>query len=143
MCVGLKELRKAMGMYAKAFDPARLSCADAAVIVHEAAAIEHMAAIVKALAAARAAEARAWKGHGHRSAEEQLAQETGTSVAGARETLALGRRLGDQPEVGDAARRGELSPAQAGAIADAVSANPSAAPQLLGAAAAGGSLADL
>jgi hypothetical protein len=143
MCVELRQLRTALRGYAAGFEAGRLSCPDAAVVVQHAAAIEHMAATIKALAAARAAEGKGWKGAGHRSAEEQLAAQTGTSVAGARETLGLGRRLGEQPDVADAALDGKLSPAQASAISDAVAAQPDAAATLLEAAAAGGALAEL
>ena len=143
MCVQLSELRKAVVAYSSMFDPGVVSCAEAAVAVREAAAIEHAAATIKALAAARAAEARTWKTSGARSAEEDLARATGTSLAGARDALNLGRRLQDQPEVADAARRGQLSPTQAAAIAEAVAADPAASRDLLEAAQAGGSLADL
>ncbi|HEX3540621.1 MAG TPA: DUF222 domain-containing protein [Acidimicrobiales bacterium] len=143
MCVQLSELRKAVVAYSSTFDPAVVSCAQAAEAVREAAAIEHAAATIKALAAARAAEARTWKASGARSAEEDLARATGTSLAGARDALNLGRRLQDQPEVADAARRGELSPTQAATIAEAVAVNPAAGRDLVDAARAGGSLADL
>jgi hypothetical protein len=132
-----------MREYSTGFNAALLTCADAAEVVRHAAAVDHMAATVKSLAAARAAEAKQWKASGFRSAEEQLARSTGSTVSGARDALALGQRLAEQPEVSAAARRGDLSPTQASAIADAVAANPSAAPELVGEAAAGGSIADL
>ncbi len=143
MCLGLKELRTAMEQYATRFDAGRLSCEDATVVVREAAAVEHMAATVKALASARAAESKEWKTRGHRSAEEDLARTTGTSMSGAREALALGRRLAMQPEVADAALRGQLSTGQASAISDAVETDPKAAECLIEAAQNGGSLAEL
>lgn len=99
MCLRINELTNAMRAYSTRFDASLLSRADAAIVVKEAAAIEHMAAAVKSLAAARAAEAQTWKTGGYRSAEEQLAQTTGSTVAGAREALTLGRRLSSQPEV--------------------------------------------
>jgi hypothetical protein len=143
MCVGLNELRGVMRDYSTTFDAALLSCAQAAVVVKDAAAIEHMAATVKALAAARAAEGAAWKKGGFRSPEEELARQTGTSLTSAHDALQLGKRLEKQPEVADAARTGGLSPAQAGAISDAVETDPSSAGRLLEAAGTGGSLAEL
>ncbi len=143
MCQRLAQLTAAMREYSTRFDASLLSAADAASVVQQAAAVEHMASAVKSLAAARAAQVQSWKASGHRSAEEQLAHCTGTSVAGAREALALGRRLDQQPEVAAAALSGTLSPTQASAIADAVDAAPAAAGELLEAATAGGSLADL
>ncbi|MDQ6615092.1 MAG: HNH endonuclease [Actinomycetota bacterium] len=132
-----------MLVFSTGFDASLLTCADASTVVKDAAAIEHMAATVKALAAARAAEARSWKAGGYRSAEEELARRTGSSLSGARDALALGRNLTDQREVADAARQGRLSPDQASAISDAVAADASAATDLVDAAEAGGSLADL
>jgi hypothetical protein len=84
------------------------------------------------VAAARAAQsAELWKQAGHRSAAEALAKQTGTTVGQARDTLELGRRLADQPEVADAARAGRLSPTQAALICDAAADNPDAAGRLV------------
>jgi hypothetical protein len=143
MCQQLQHIATAMRSYTTGFDATLLTCADAATAVKHAATIEHMAATIKALAAARAAEAKNWKRGGHRSAEEELAHMTGTTVAGARDALTLGRNLAAQPEVNAAARRGELSPTQASAITDAVTADPGSARRLVDAARAGGSLAHL
>jgi hypothetical protein len=143
MCQLLSEMKVAFQVFATRFDPSLISCAEATAIVQDVAEIEHMAAAVKALAAARAAEDRRWKVDGYRSAEDALARRTGTSVAGAREALRLGRRLKEQPEVAEAARRGELSPTQASAISDAVAADPTAAASLVDSVSRGGSVADL
>ncbi len=143
MCQRLGELTSAMTAYAAGFDAERLSCADAAAVVKQAAAVAHIAATIKALAAARAAQAKTWKTAGYRSAEEQLAHNTGTTISEARDALTLGQRLAAQPDVAAAARAGQLSPGQAAAIADAVAADAHAAHQLLDAASAGGSIAEL
>jgi hypothetical protein len=143
MCQRLAELREAMTAYSTPFDAELLSCADAAVVVREAAAIEHIAATVKALAAVRAAAAGLHKDGGHRNAEEHLARTTGSTITDAREALLLGRRLGEQPAVADAARAGRLSPTQAAAITEAVAADPTAGADLLAEAAGGGSVTDL
>jgi hypothetical protein len=124
MCQRINELTSAVRAYSTRFDASLLSCADAAIVVKQAAAIEHMAAAIKALAAARAAEAQSWKAGGYRSAEEQLAQTTGSTVAGARDALTLGRRLASQPEVAAAAQNGTLSPIQASVIAGAAPPRP-------------------
>ena len=142
MCERLAELRAAMAGYAGRFDAARLSTGDAGLARDHAAAIEHMAATIKALAAARVADGEQWRGQGRRSAAHELAAATGTSVQDARDTLELGRRLVDQPEVSAAARRGELSPAQSHVIADAARLDPTAAGRLIERAQEG-SLADL
>jgi hypothetical protein len=127
----LSEIRRVMSRQAERFDAALLAPRDAAQVVDDAAAIEKMAATVKALAAARVADTEVWREGGDRSAAHQLARTTGTSVAQAQETLAAARRLEDQPEVADAARRGELSAQQVAIISDAAAANPAAAGRLI------------
>ena len=120
-----------MGAWTAPFDAALLSAVDATTVVADAAAIEYMAATVKALAGARVAETGCWRERGARSAADDLARTTGTSVSGARETLNVGRRLASQPQVAAAARAGKLSGAQARAVTDAVEADPSADEDLL------------
>ena len=104
MCGRLAELRQAMAAYAAGFDAGLLTGDDAARARDHAAAIEHVAATLKALAAARVAEGPRWRDGGGRSAAHELAAATGTSVNDARDTLELGRRLAEQPEVSAAAR---------------------------------------
>jgi len=120
-----------MGDYATRFDAASLSVADAARAVEEASAIEKMAATVKALAAARVARTDLWRRRGDRSAANELARRTGTSVGQAAQALETGKRLDALPETAAAARRGELSPQQAAAITDAAGADPLAEADLL------------
>src|SRR5437764_73570 len=142
MCEALVGLRKAMGSYAAGFDAALISAADAARVVADASAIEKMAATVKALAAARLAETELWRRDGDRSPAHHLARTTGTSVSQAGEAIETAKRLQQLDKTNAAARRGELSPQQAAAIADAASADPSAEERLLDLA-AGASLAEL
>ena len=99
------------------FDAAVLSAVDARTALGHAAAIERLAATIKALASARIAETGA--GPADRSTAHEVARVTGTSVGAARQTLVIGRRLAEQPEVSAAARRGALSPLQLAAITDA------------------------
>jgi hypothetical protein len=132
--VRLSEVRREMNRYAVGFDAAVHTPRDAARIVEDAAAIKNMAATIEALAAAQMAETSVWRESGDRSAAHQLARTTGTSVAQAQETLAAARRLEDQPEVADAARRGVLSAQQVAMISDAAAANPGAAGRLVEAA---------
>jgi len=142
MCGRLAELRQAMAAYAAGFDAGLLTGDDAARARDHAAAIEHMAATLKALAAARVAEGPRWRDGGGRSAAHELAAATGTSVNDARDTLELGRRLAEQPEVSAAARRGELSAAQSRLVSGAAGVDPAAAARLLERA-GDGSLAEL
>src|SRR4051795_12070348 len=68
--------------------------------------------------------------HGAKAAED-LARKSGTSKSKAKRTVETAKKLKDQPEVEDALRNGELSEDQAGLIADAADANPSATGGLL------------
>ena len=85
-----------------------------------------MAATLKGMAAARVAETEAWRAGGDRSAAHHLAQTTGTSVGQAADAIETARGLERLPDAAALARRGELSPQQASAIADAATADPSA-----------------
>ncbi len=129
MCQRLNELRQALQCYATRFDAAVLSAADARTALGHAAAIEHLAVTIKALASARIAETGS--GPADRSAAHEVARVTGTSVGAARQTLVIGRRLAEQPEVSAAARRGALSPLQLAAITDAAEADPAAGQRLV------------
>jgi hypothetical protein len=93
--------------------------------------VERAAHALKAAAAARVAQSGAWSGGGDRTAAEWLARTTGTTASDASATIATGQRMEDLPETRAAARGGRLSPAQARAVADAASADPSAEARLL------------
>ena len=93
--------------------------------------IERLAAAAKTLLAGRVEESRTWARAGDRSAAEYLARQSGTSVGAARGGLETSRRLRALPATEAAVRRGELSPAQAAAVADAASVNPGAEGSLL------------
>ncbi len=127
----LAELRNAMQRYATRFDAAVITAREAARVIEDAAAIEKMAATVKALAAARVAETKLWRRDGDLTAAHQLARKTGTSVSQAQETIATAKRLDALPAVTAAAKRGELSPQQTVAIADAATADPGAETKLV------------
>ncbi|MGH8986237.1 MAG: DUF222 domain-containing protein, partial [Acidimicrobiia bacterium] len=127
----LSAVRSAMSEYASGFDPALVSAGDAERVLDDAAAIKNMAATVEALAVARVAETAVWRERGDRTAAHDLARRTGSTVGHAKEALETGRKLQDLPATADAAKRGELSPQQAAAIADAASEDPDAEERLL------------
>lgn len=143
MCERLGQLRQALADYSEGFDAELLSVADARVVVADITAMEHMAATLKALAALRAARVGPSGESGLRVAAQALASVTGTTVGVANQTLQLGRRLSNQPDVVLAARRGQLSPTQAAVIADAAEVNPSAAAVLVDQAVSGFGLVEL
>lgn len=132
----MRAIREAVGEYAAGFDPALLSATDAQRILADTVAAENMLATVKGLAAKRVSDTEVWRHEGDVSAAHQLARMAGTSVARARETLDTAGRLAGLPELESAARRGELSPAQAAPIAGAASSSPGSQRRLLAAAAA-------
>ena len=128
----LRELRDEMVSFGLSFDASVLDGRSAKVVVEHASRIAKVAQVVVAQAAARADECRAFDGGGRSSAHE-LAQLTGGSVGEAVATISSGRRLAEQSDVADSARRGELSLQQTAAISDALAANPAAdVGQLLG-----------
>jgi hypothetical protein len=131
MCEDLSNLRGALASFVARVDIRLLSSADATRVMSDATAMEAMAGTLKALAASRVAEGDGWKKRGHRSPAEALARDTGTSLGNAKEILEVGRRLGSQPEVDAAARRGDLSFAQVSMISNAAEADPSAERRLL------------
>ncbi len=141
MCEQLGEIRKAMAAYSATFEAALFSVADAHILLRDATAIEHMAATVKAMAAARICSGDQRPG-AQRLAAEQLAELTGTTLGAANDTIAVGRRLQEQPEVAAAARAGALSAPQLLAVTDGAAANPDAEGRLLDKAATA-SLAEL
>ena len=131
MCRKLAEFRQSIADYAKAFDAAALTPAQADEVVRLCARIDASISTVRALAASRAAEGRKWKKEGFRSAADHLAQKTGTSPTQAKRTLKTGRQLAEQPEVAQAALSGELSPAQTEAVSIGAAANPAKAGELI------------
>ncbi|MDQ1373089.1 MAG: hypothetical protein QOJ09_427, partial [Actinomycetota bacterium] len=128
----LAALRSGMTDYAAAFDAHVLTVTAARRVLREANAIEHMAATVKALAAARVAEGGDWRRDGYRSPAEAVAAATGTSVGQAAEAMRTAEALDELPRVAAAARRGELSPQQAAAVASAAAVAPDEEARLLG-----------
>ena len=72
-----------------------------------------------------------WKKSGHRNAADWLAKATGESVGAAARTLETARRLEHLPETADAFRAGNLSPAQAAAVAEAATLDPGSEHRLL------------
>ncbi|MDA8045902.1 MAG: hypothetical protein M0Z30_11795 [Actinomycetota bacterium] len=131
MCRELEALRQSIAGYARSFDSASLIPSEAAGVVAACAAIEASVSTVKSLAAAVMADGGSWRHEGYRSAEEQLADRTGTGAAAARRALQTGRRLAEQPEVARAALAGELSGDQVALVAAGVEADSTKAAELM------------
>ncbi len=104
---------------------------DALALWEELDAVERLAASAKTLLAARVAEAATWKAAGFRSAAEQLAAVSGSSVSAARNVLETSEQVEELPATAAAMRAGTLSVAKASVIADAATVDPDAEGELL------------
>lgn len=127
----MKGIRAAVSSYAASFDPDQISALSAQAVVEDAIATVNMVETIKAMAAKRVADTELWKREGDLSPAHQLARKSGTSVSKAKEALETAAGLSQLPELEAAARSGEVSSAQAGAIADAAGKNPKAESRLM------------
>jgi hypothetical protein len=116
----------------EALDVAALTATDAAALVAKAVEVERLAAGARVLLSAKAAEAGTWRAKGHRSPEDWLAQQAGTSVGQAKGDLETSKKLSQCPKTERAVREGKVSPEQAREITDAAAADPASEGDLLG-----------
>lgn len=139
MCQQLTAIRAALVAFGASFVvPGQAD--EAMGVVNDAAAIESCAGALKSMAAAVAVEGAARTGG--RSPTDALADVLGVGTGSARDVVATGRRLAQQPRLSAAARAGRLSREQVAIAADAAAAVPEAEGHLLAGALAG-SLASL
>jgi hypothetical protein len=132
--VGLKEVRAqeaALRALCGSLDPDSIPLSDAPAAVASLAMIERLAAGARTRLARRVEESDVWRREGDSSAAHWLAHTAGTSLGQARGTLETSKRLVALPRTEDAMRRGELSAAQAEAVADAASVAPGAEARLV------------
>lgn len=132
MCETLAELRSAAEALGSRFDARLLAAADASRALTDATALKNIASTIESLASARVTECGRWKGDGSRSPADYIAKRTGVSVGAAADALRTAEQLRELPAVAEAARRGELSPQEAAAVASAASVAPSEQGRLLG-----------
>ncbi len=132
--VEVEALRAALAAGVGAMDPDAVLASEAPGLWAGLDGIERLAATAKTLLARRVADSRVWATEGYSGPAAYLARRSGTTPGRARETLEASKRLADQPVLSDAARAGELSAGQTALIADAVTADPSAASRLVKAA---------
>jgi hypothetical protein len=125
-------VRGQLGELVSAVDPDAVSGPTARELWGEFDRIERLGSAGKTLLARRIAATHDRDRAGSRTAAESLAKKAGTSTAAAKEALDTSHRLDELPSVAGALRRGELSPAQAAAIAGAAAADRSAERRLLG-----------
>ena len=124
------ELRSALAAY----EPERITGADADRMLAAFAEVERLAAAGKLLSARRVESSKVWRRKGHRSAAAHVAEATGTGLGPAISALETARQLGELPATDDALRNGKLSEAQVKEIAGAASVQPEAEQELVDAA---------
>jgi hypothetical protein len=93
--------------------------------------VERRSAATKLLLARKVDEAGRWKRDGFRSAADQLARLSGTSVGAAKNQLEASKKVAKLPATQRALRKGQLSVAKAEAIAAAAEVAPEAEADLL------------
>jgi hypothetical protein len=128
----LDRLHRDLARTVRLLDPDGITATDAADLLRRLVAIERLAGAGRLIVAAKAAEAGTWRARGHRSPEDWLAAEQGTSTGDARGDLETSKRLGGCPKTEEALRQGKVSPKQAQDITDASTADPTAEGDLLG-----------
>jgi Domain of unknown function (DUF222) len=124
-------IRGQLGELVSAVDPDAVSGPTARELWAEFDRIERLGSAGKTLLARRIAATHDGDHAGSRTAAESLAKQAGTSTSAAKEALDTSNRLTELPGLAGALRRGELSPAQAAAIAGAAAADRSAERRLL------------
>jgi hypothetical protein len=93
--------------------------------------IARMATSAQTLLARRVAEGETWRKAGFRSAEEQLAMLSGTSVTTEKKSIETSKRVKKLPSTANSMRKGELSAPKAELIAGAATVAPEAEDKLL------------
>ena len=121
------------------FAPERVDGDRACRLVEQYAKGERLMAAGKALALRQVAATRSWKRAGaFRDVSSWLASVAGTTVGQATATVVASERVASLPRTEAALRAGNLSPAQAGLVADAATSDPGAEAELLSSAARDG-----
>jgi hypothetical protein len=128
---GAKEVEVALRSHLGRLLPGEVPLHEAPALWDVFDAIERCASAAKLLLAERVEESRDWSKAGAHSAADHLARKAGNSVGLARCALETSKRLHHLAATEAALRRGELSSAQAQAIADAAAVNPTAEQPLL------------
>jgi hypothetical protein len=127
----LRGLHLELGEMVRGFDPDAVQLHDVADLWAEIAGMDRLVSSLKALMARRMEDADTWKRAGYRSAAEQLASMSGTSVSAARTMLETSKQVEALPATAAAMRAGKLSPAKAEAIASAATVAPESEARLL------------
>ena len=92
---------------------------------------ERLMASAKTLLARRVEDGETWRKAGFKSAADQLALLSGTSINEAKAQIKTSKRVKKLPKTANAMRKGTLSPAKVDTIADAANVDPDAEDKLL------------
>ncbi len=130
----LSRLESELDEILREVDPETLHAADAEQLYEHAARIEAKAGSLRVLCAGRAAQGDSWRRQGFRSAAHYLAARTGAPVREAADAVATSGRLDWLPDVEDALRAGQLTPARTKVVAEAAEDHPGSQGALLEAA---------
>src|SRR3954447_2936159 len=111
--VGLDDVRDIetfLGVLVGRLDPDAVPLCEAPDMWRSFGAVARFAMSAQTLLARRAEEAGEWKRSGHRSAEEKMAADDGTSTSTAKHALSTSKRVRKLPKTADKMRKGVLSP---------------------------------
>ena len=129
--MGLREVVVEAEAVAAALDPEVMAPSDAVLALEAATRLRNIASAICTMLAPRATASGAWRREGARTEAEWLARKLGTSDGEARSTIDTGRALPELPTTDAAFRSGKLSPAQAAAVTEAATADPTSEPSML------------
>jgi hypothetical protein len=127
----LRAAEQTLEMVLRDLDPDAVPLCEVPDIWKAANSIERLAATVKTLMARRVEEGDTWRKAGFKSAAEQMAAESGTSIGAAKTQLETSKRVRKLPKTANAMRKGKLSTEKVDAIASAANVDPDAEDKLL------------
>jgi hypothetical protein len=127
----LKVLLEQLSEVVDALDPDAIPLCEVPTLWKDFARGERLMASAKTLLARRVEEGDTWRGAGYRSAAEQMAALSGTSVSTAKTEISVSKKVKKLPKTASAMRKGSLSPAKVEAIAGAADVDPDAEDKLL------------
>lgn len=127
----LKVLLEQLSEIVDGLDPDAIPLCEVPALWKDFARGERLMASAKTLLARRVEEGDTWRNAGYRSAAEQLAVLSGTSVNTAKTEISVSKKVKKLPKTASAMRKGKLSPAKVEAIAGAADVDPEAEDKLL------------
>ena len=127
----VNDLLEQFSQHLARLDPDAVPLCDALGLWRDLDRFERVAASAKTLLARRVEAAGTWKRAGYRSAAEQLAAISGSSIHAAKSSLETSKNVRDLPKTAAAMRAGTLSASKAEAIVSAATVAPDAEDKLL------------